>query len=51
MAWKGLDSEELVQNLRHFLISVESHIKEAGSAEQTEDCLLHLEENDENFHK
>ena len=51
MAWKGLESEELVQNLRQLVISFEPHIREAGSAEQAEDSLLHLEENDENFHR
>ena len=51
MAWKGLESEELVQNLRQLLISFEPQLREAGSAEQAEDCLLHLEENDENFHR
>ncbi|KAL4234490.1 hypothetical protein ACF0H5_006135 [Mactra antiquata] len=51
MALKGLESEELVQNLRHLVISFEPHIREAGSVENAEETLHHLEENDEHFHR
>jgi hypothetical protein len=51
MALKGLESEELVQNLRQLVISFEPHIREAGSTEHVEETLHHLEENDENFHR
>lgn len=51
MAMKGLESEDLVQNLRQLVISFEPHIREAGSVEHVEETLHHLEENDENFHR
>ncbi|XP_053402163.1 protein broad-minded-like isoform X2 [Mercenaria mercenaria] len=51
MALKGLESEDLVQNLRQLVISFEPHIREAGSAEHVEETLHHLEESDENFHR
>ncbi|XP_076469965.1 protein broad-minded-like isoform X2 [Babylonia areolata] len=51
MAMRGLEGEELLNNLRQLIYSFEPYIREAGSAEQAEETLLHLEENDENFHK
>lgn len=51
MAMHGLEGEELLVSLRQLIQSFEPHIREAGSADQAEDTLLHLEENDENFHK
>lgn len=51
MAWRGLEGEELIQNLKQLVISFDPHIKESGSVEQAEETLLHLEENDENFHR
>jgi len=51
MAFKGLEGDELVQNLKQLLISFEPHIREAGSSDQAEEAILQLEENDENFHR
>ncbi|KAL8584561.1 hypothetical protein ACOMHN_016880 [Nucella lapillus] len=51
MAMRGLEGEDLMNSLRHLIYSFEPYIREAGSAEQAEETLLHLEENDENFHK
>ncbi|KAK3607380.1 hypothetical protein CHS0354_022540, partial [Potamilus streckersoni] len=51
MALKGLEGDDLVQNLRNFVISLEPHIRETGTIDQVEETLLHLEENDQNFHK
>ncbi|XP_052817688.1 protein broad-minded-like isoform X1 [Mya arenaria] len=51
MAMKNLEGEELVQNLRQLVISCEPHIREAGSIENVEETLHHLEENDDKFHR
>lgn len=51
MSWKGLEGEELVQNLRQLVISFEPQIREAGTVDQAEEALYHLEENDEYFHR
>ena len=51
MAMRGLEGEVLLNSLRHLIFSFEPYIREAGSPEQAEEMLLHLEENDENFHK
>ena len=51
MAMRGLEGEVLLNSLRHLIFSFEPYIREAGSPEQAEETLLHLEENDENFHK
>ncbi|CAG5121521.1 unnamed protein product [Candidula unifasciata] len=51
MALRGLEGAELKKGLRELITSWESIVREAGSFEQVEDTLLHLEENDENFHK
>lgn len=48
---RGLEGEELLVNLRQLISSFEPYIREAGSSEQAEETLLHLEESDENFHK
>lgn len=48
---RSLDREELQRGLRELVISLEGVIRDAGSLEQAEDTLLHLEENDESFHK
>ncbi|XP_060080662.1 protein broad-minded-like [Ylistrum balloti] len=49
--WKGLEGDDLIQNLRHLLINFDPHIREAGSSDQVEEALVHMEENDENFHR
>ncbi|XP_070203121.1 protein broad-minded-like isoform X1 [Littorina saxatilis] len=51
MTMRGLEGQVLLNSLRHLIFSFEPYIREAGSAEQAEEMLLHLEENDENFHK
>ncbi|BFZ12598.1 hypothetical protein BsWGS_15637 [Bradybaena similaris] len=51
MAMRGLEGDELKRGLQELITSWESIVREAGSLEQVEDTLLHLEENDENFHK
>ncbi|KAL5021697.1 hypothetical protein ScPMuIL_000852 [Solemya velum] len=51
MSLRGLEGEELVQNLRHLVINFEPHIREAESVDQIEETLRNLEEIDENFHK
>jgi hypothetical protein len=51
MAMRGLEGEVLLNSLRQLIFSFEPYIREAGSADQAEETLLHLEENDENFHK
>lgn len=51
MSLRGLEGEELVQNLRQLVINFETHIREAESVDQIEETLRNLEEIDENFHK
>ncbi|GFR74597.1 protein broad-minded-like [Elysia marginata] len=51
MAMRGLEGEDLKRGLHELIVSWENIIREAGSLEAAEDTLLHLEENDENFHK
>ncbi len=46
-----LEGEELVASLRQLVISFRPYIREAGSAEQAEEALLHMEEINENFHR
>ena len=46
-----LEGEELVTSLKQLIISFSPYLKEAGTVEQAEETLLHLEENDENFHR
>lgn len=51
MAMRGLEGDDLKRGLHELIVSWENIIREAGSLEAAEDTLLHLEENDENFHK
>ncbi|CAL1530647.1 unnamed protein product [Lymnaea stagnalis] len=51
MAMRGLQGEDLKHALKELITSWNPIIKEAGSYEAAEDNLLHLEENDENFHR
>ncbi|XP_052230944.1 protein broad-minded-like isoform X2 [Dreissena polymorpha] len=51
MDLKNLEGDELVQHLRQLVISCEPHIREAGSVENVEETLQHLEENDDKFHR
>ncbi|XP_012936761.1 protein broad-minded [Aplysia californica] len=51
MSLRGLKGEELKRHLRELVTSWEGIIRDAGSLGQAEETLLHLEENDENFHK
>lgn len=46
-----LEGEDLVKSLKQLVISFGPYIREAGSAEQAEELLLHMEESDENFHR
>ena len=46
-----LDGEELVASLKQLVISFCPYIKESGSVEQAEDSIVHMEENNENFHR
>ena len=48
---RSLEGDDLVQNLRQLVINCDSHIREAGSIENVEETLLHLEENDDKFHR
>lgn len=48
---RGLEGEGLLNSLRQLIHSFEPYIREAVSTDQVEETLLHLEENDENFHK
>ncbi|KAK2153058.1 hypothetical protein LSH36_309g01038 [Paralvinella palmiformis] len=51
MTTTGAEIDELVASLKQLLPSFAPHIKDAGSVEQAEPALVHMEENDENFHK
>ena len=51
MAEEGDDVTDLTKSLKQLLTSFTPYIREAGSAEQTEQAILHLEESDENFHR
>ena len=51
MSIQGLEGEDLLKNIRQLVFSFDPHIREAGSMEQVEEALLHMEENDQNFHK
>ncbi|KAH9488114.1 hypothetical protein Btru_065340, partial [Bulinus truncatus] len=51
MTMRGLEGEDLKRALRELITSWEPIIRDAESFEQAEDRLLHLEENDESFHK
>ncbi|XP_064610719.1 protein broad-minded-like isoform X2 [Liolophura sinensis] len=46
-----MEGEELVNNLKHLVLGFEPHVREAGSLEQVEDVLQHLEENEQHFHR
>ena len=46
-----LAGEELVASLKQLVISFCPYIKESGSVEQAEDSIVHMEENNENFHR
>lgn len=46
-----MEGEELVNNLKHLVLGFEPHVREAGSLEQVEDILQHLEENEQHFHR
>ena len=46
-----LEGEELVASLKQLVISFCPYIKESGSVEQAEDSIVHMEENNENFHR
>ncbi|XP_059144454.1 protein broad-minded-like isoform X2 [Physella acuta] len=51
MNMRGLEGEDLKRGLKELITSWEPIIKDAESFEQAEETLLHLEENDENFHR
>ncbi|XP_061197318.1 protein broad-minded-like [Saccostrea echinata] len=51
MAWRGLEGEDLKNNIRQLVIDFEPHIREAGNFEIAEETLLHLEENEQHFHR
>ncbi|KAK3086457.1 hypothetical protein FSP39_018719 [Pinctada imbricata] len=51
MSWRGLEVEDLVQNLRQMVISFEQHIRDAGNFDQAEEAIIHLEREDENFNR
>lgn len=51
MSMRGLEGEDLKRGLKELITSWEPIIKDAESFEQAEETLLHLEENDENFHR
>lgn len=46
-----MEGEELINGIKQLVISVEKYMQEAGSFEQAEERIRHLEENDEEFHK
>ena len=51
MSLRGLKGDELKHHLRELVTSWEGIIRDAESLGQAEETLLHLEENDENFHR
>ena len=46
-----LEKERLDKSLKQLIVAFEPYIRDAGSVERAEEALLHLEENDENFHR
>ena len=51
MAGSKLSGDQLIASLKQLILNSGPMIKDAGSQEQAEDVLLHLEESDENFHR
>ncbi|KAI8790403.1 protein broad-minded [Biomphalaria glabrata] len=51
MTMRGLEGDDLKRSLKELIISWEPIIRDTESFDQAEDRLVHLEENDENFHK
>ncbi|XP_078335505.1 protein broad-minded-like isoform X6 [Crassostrea virginica] len=51
MTWRGLEGEDLKNNIRQLIIDFEPHIREAGNFEIAEETLIHLEENEQHFHR
>lgn len=51
MAWRGLEGEDLKNNIRQLIIDFEPHIRESGNFEIAEETLIHLEESDQHFHR
>ena len=43
--------DELVQGMKQLVLGLSPYLREAGSLEQAEDAILHMEEYDENFHR
>ena len=43
--------EQLVKCVKQLVIHCMPYLRDAGSAEGAEDAILHMEENDENFHR
>ena len=48
---EATDSQELVPSLKQLIIGFGPYLRQSGSVEQAEDSILHMEENDENFHR
>ena len=46
-----LEGEELVNSLKDLIINLGPYVRDAGSVEQAESTLTHLEEVDNRFHK
>lgn len=42
---------DLIKKIRQLLVSLEPHIRDAGTFQQAEETLRHLEEYEDNFHK
>lgn len=51
MTWRGLEGEDLKNNIRQLIIDFEPHIREAGNFELAEETLIHLEESEQHFHR
>ena len=43
--------EQLIKGLKQLVIHCMPLLREAGNAEGAEEALIHMEENDENFHR
>lgn len=49
---QGFDSTpDLIKKIHQLLVSLEPHIRDAGTFQQAEETLRHLEEYEDNFHK
>jgi hypothetical protein len=46
-----LEGEYLVSSLRQLIRNWEPYIRDSEGVEQTEESIIRMEENDENFHK